>query len=141
MDEPGQRGQPTKFTEEVKEKIIHAVSKGAPNVLACDYAGINISTMRNWRLLAKEGNEDYVQFFIRLKEARGNSTVHWLEKIDEASAKGQWQAAAWKLERRHYKHFGRSADVMELAKQMDRIEKEIKKANRNNSSDDKEITE
>ena len=134
-------GRPTKWDEETRNKILEAVSKGAPNVLACNYAGVSESTFYEWKARAKKGEKEFADFLVKIKEARGASVVKWLDKIEEAAEGGIWTAAAWKLERRHYKHFGRSADVMELAKKMDRIEKEIKKANRNNSSDDKEITE
>jgi len=121
------RGQPTKFTPEIKEKLLVAIRKGAPYSMACDYAGIDYTTLLNWKKKANDEKlDDYIQFFKDLKEAEGLTALVWLEKIDKAMNDGAWQAAAWKLERRHYKHFSSQAGIIEMNERLDRLEKEGK---------------
>lgn len=117
-------GRPTKFTQETIDKLIVAIKKGAPYEIACNYAGISYELFRQWVVRAKEGKEDiFVAFLANIKEAEGHTALIWLDKIDKAMADGAWQAAAWKLERRHYKHFSSQIGVMELSERLDKLEK------------------
>jgi hypothetical protein len=126
MKNPKPIGRPTKLTPEVREKILVAIRKGAPYQLACDYARIDVSTFCKWRIRA-EVNKDplFVEFFQDLKEAEGHTSLIWLDVIDKAMKEGQWTAAAWKLERRHYKHFSNQAGMIEMNQRLEKIE-EIK---------------
>jgi hypothetical protein len=130
-------GQPTKFTQEVKDKLIVAIKKGATYELACNYAGICYITLLNWRKLANEKEiPAYIQIFRDLKEAEGHTALIWLDKIDKAMADGCWQAAAWKLERRHYRGYSSSAAVIELSEEIQRMKDEtgaLKDGNTDNS--------
>lgn len=116
-------GRPTDFKPEVKEKLLMAIRKGAPYELACNYAGICFTTFRKWVLKAEnEKLPEYVQFVKDLKEAEGVTALIWLDKIDKAMQDGVWQAAAWKLERRHFKHFSNSAPVLEFNERLEKLE-------------------
>lgn len=116
-------GQPTKFTSDHKDRLIVAIKKGATYELACNYAGIHYCTLLNWRKLAEEDKlPAYIEFFRDLKEAEGHTALIWLDKIDKAMADGCWQAAAWKLERRHYKWYSSNAAVIEFNKRLQRME-------------------
>lgn len=117
-------GRPTKFTEEIKEKLISAIKKGAPYEIACNASGIDYVTLLNWR--AKAENEklpDYIDFFKQLKEAEGHTALRWLDIIDKAMADGQWTAASWKLERRHAKYFSQNAAILEMNERLAALEK------------------
>lgn len=117
-------GRPTKFTPENKEKLLIAIRKGAPYEIACNYAGICYVTFMNWRNKANiDKIPEYVEFFRDLKEAEGQIALVWLDKIDKAMNEGAWQAAAWKLERRHYKHFSSQAGMIEMNQRLDQLEK------------------
>lgn len=123
MDRKGIGGQPTKFTPEHKEKLLVAIRKGAPYELACNYARICFQTFLNWRAIAEnEKRPEYVEFFDDLKEAQGHTALIWLDKIDKAMNEGLWTAAAWKLERRHHKHFSLQAGMMELSERLYKLE-------------------
>ncbi len=115
-------GRPTKFTPEHKEKLIEAIRKGAPYEIACNYARIDTSTLYNWMALSREGKEEYVLFFQDLKEAEGQTCLRWLEVIDKAMEDGTWSAAAWKLERRQYKHFSAHAPMLEMNDRLEKLE-------------------
>lgn len=90
----------TKYTPEVAKKITDAIRLGATYQLACNYAGISTDSFARWRAR-------YADFAARVKEAEGVGAVGWLVKIEQAAAAGNWQAAAWKLERRYPEQYGR----------------------------------
>lgn len=122
--EPKPVGRPTKFTAETKEKLLIAIRKGAPYELACNYARLDVSTLYNWKEKAEVDKlPEYIQFFEDLKEAEGQTSLIWLDKIDKAMNEGAWQAAAWKLERRHNKYFSSQAGIIEMNERLDKLEK------------------
>lgn len=116
----------TKFNDDTKEKLIYALKKGAPYQLACDYAGITYEIFRQWRKKARANDEKYVAFFEDLKKAEGYTALKWLDVIDKAMDAENWQAAAWKLERRYYKHYGNNPVVREEIKQVEKQHRKIK---------------
>lgn len=97
-------GQPTKRTPEVEEAIISALKAGATHRMAADYAGIALSTLQRW--LAEE-SDAYKEFQDAVKRASASGDLASLETIQTAARSGQWQAAAWLLERRHPGEYGR----------------------------------
>ena len=107
-----EKGQPLKLLRPgVKEKFLSALAKGASYQIACGYAGISYQTLRRWIKYAEaiielheeqiEVHEDkvYFDFYCDLRRVESYAALKWLEKIDNA-ANSNWQAAAWKLERR-----------------------------------------
>ena len=93
-------GRKTKYTPETVKRITDAIRLGATYALASDYAGIHIDTFMDWRNTKSE-------FSLAIKEAEGAAVVGWLTKIEEAANDGTWQAAAWKLERRYPREYGK----------------------------------
>lgn len=115
----GVRHKPRKIDDpDVTNKILTAIAKGAPNTIACNYAGISNNTLLVWlkkgRAVAELPNEEiekhddliYYNFLCKIKEVRAAACCKWLEKIDEA-ANIHWQAAAWKLERLYPEYFAK----------------------------------
>lgn len=101
-------GAPCKLNDEVTKKLINALNLGATYTLACNYAGISFDTFRKWmRHGLEEETGKYRTFYDIVKKAQGDAAVMWLAKIEKAASKS-WQAAAWKLERRYPKDYGRS---------------------------------
>lgn len=82
------------------KKICDAIRVGATFRLACLYAGIDQSTFENWR-------KRYADFSDAVNEAEGAAAVKWMAQIDKAAKDGSWQAAAWKLERKYPREYGR----------------------------------
>ena len=70
-------GRPTKFCQEVCDKILEALEQGYPEEDACGYAGIGYSTFRAWR-----------------KESKNHKTNTpkkcFFEKVDAAKSKGKY---------------------------------------------------
>jgi hypothetical protein len=88
---PNPVGRPSKFTEEVKSKLLTAIRKGAPYELACNYAGVSYSKLRVWIVEAEKGEDkDLVEFLDALKEAEGHTALIWLDKIDKAMNDGAY---------------------------------------------------
>lgn len=120
----------TKFDdEELKKKIIFAVSKGATFQLACDYAGLTYDCFRRWmekgRELAKTGTEDeagYFSFFVSVKKAQGLMALQCLDRIEQAAKTGNWTADAWKLERIHAKYYSRDSATLEFNERLEALE-------------------
>lgn len=93
-------GRRSSFTPDRVQRILTAIRMGATYRLACDYAGISEDTFGRWR-------DQHADFAAQLKEAEGAAVVGWLAKIEQAASDGNWQAAAWKLERRYPDMYGR----------------------------------
>lgn len=91
----------SKYTPEAVQRIVQAIEMGATYELAAGYAGIAYDTFNEWRKSKAEFSE-------AVKSAEGRAAVKWLAQIEQASREGTWQAAAWKLERRHPQEYGRT---------------------------------
>jgi len=100
-------GRRTKLTEETKQILLDSIASGMPYELSCQRAGICFDTFSTWRAKGEEGREPYASFLGDLKQAEGNAVFVRLSQIDLAAENGNWQAAAWLLERRYPEHFGR----------------------------------
>lgn len=98
----GRAGRPSKYTPERVARLTQAIELGATYELACAYAGITTETLDRWRSVHPELKE-------QISEAEGRATVKWLAKIEQAASEGTWQAAAWKLERRYPRMYGKQA--------------------------------
>lgn len=92
--------RPTKYNPAIVKKITDAIRVGSTFGLACAYAGISEETFSQWR-------KRYPEFSEAIKEAEGGAAVKWLAQIDKAAQDGAWQAAAWKLERKYPRDYGR----------------------------------
>jgi hypothetical protein len=120
----------TKFDdEELKKKIIFAVSKGATFQLACDYAGITYHCFRLWMeegkkqaLLSPDLQDDYFKFFKEVKKAQGLMALQCLDRIEQAGKSGNWTADAWKLERIHAKYYSRDSATLEFNERLEALE-------------------
>lgn len=103
---------PSKFTPETIAKLTQAIRLGATYDLAAKSAGISYDTFNNWKTgkTFPKGTtkEQKVQFIEAIEKAEGDAAVQWLTKIEKAANDGAWQAAAWKLERRYPRDYGRT---------------------------------
>lgn len=102
-------GRPSKLTEETKKRLFQAIQLGCTYEHACDFAGISYQTMRNWIKKGEKATKGkFFDFVADLKKAEGKAVVGWLAHIEKAAKEGTWQAAAWKLERRYPKLWGKA---------------------------------
>lgn len=122
-------GRPTKLTEEVQKKICDAMILGAYIETAAAYASVSKPTLYAWM---KKGNDQksgiYRSFLNALEEAMSKCELRDLESIDKNAAgrpakvdangntisqplAPNWKAAAWRLERKFPKKWGRREQV------------------------------
>lgn len=127
-------GRPPKLTEDARKRIVQAIGVGAPLYQAAALAGCSYWSLKTWldrgeqeqiRLDEAEraessteadrtvipSEEPYLLLFQELRTAEGAAVARWLGRIEQAATEGAWQAAAWKLERRHPQDFGRPMKV------------------------------
>tara|TARA_Y100001938_G_scaffold149499_2_gene236537 strand:+ start:1664 stop:2140 length:477 start_codon:yes stop_codon:yes gene_type:complete len=96
----------SKLTPEAQRRIYQAIRAGNYKEVACQFAGISGTTLRNWVNRGKESREagtdncKYLHFLRGLEEAEAEAEVRNVAVIQKAAEK-QWQASAWMLERRH----------------------------------------
>ncbi len=121
--------RPGKLTSDVQKRIADAVALGSTYELAAQYGGISYDCFNNWmirgrtelvrmdqpRTQPRDEEAIYVQFFQAVKDAEGRAVVGWLAKIERAANDGHWQAAAWKLERRYPREYGRTFVNQEIS--------------------------
>jgi hypothetical protein len=100
-------GGKLKLNDTVQADIVRALNVGATHELACQYAGIDHATFYRWLNTGETGKAPYAAFYDAVKQAEGQAAIGWLALIDAAARDGHWQAAAWKLERRYPKIYGR----------------------------------
>lgn len=100
-------GRKTKLTPKVQEDIVRALTIGATHDIACQYVGIHPDTFYDWLKKGEAGRAPYAEFAEAVKGAESRAVVGWLVQIEQAARSGTWQAAAWKLERRYPKIWGR----------------------------------
>ena len=121
-------GRPTKLTAATKKIIVDALRAGNYVETVAPLAGLNRDTIYDWLkrgaraqdLLDKgkevpESEMAFVDFSNEVKEAMAQSEVEDLKTIEHASKDPRyWQAAAWRLERRFHKKWGKKADHVVL---------------------------
>lgn len=115
-------GRPTKLTPELQEELVHVIRAGNYVETACAFVGITKETFYAWlRRAAKERERltknprarlrksevIYVEFSDAIKKAQGHSEIRDVMLIGKA-AENQWQAAAWRLERKFPDRWGRN---------------------------------
>lgn len=105
-------GRPTKLTPEVQDKIVSAIRVGNYIDVAAQYAGIHKDTLYHWMQLAhdEDANGPHRQFSDAIKAALAQSEVEGVARITSA-ARENWQAMAWRLERRFPDRWGRNDRV------------------------------
>lgn len=116
-------GRPSKLTIGVRRRLALAVQLGSTFTHASQFAGIDYTTYRRYMVRGEEElrrrdeggstkgetarrEQPFLDLYEAVKKAEGTFVLRQLMIIEEASAT-HWQAAAWKLERRYPKEYGR----------------------------------
>lgn len=118
-------GRPSKFTPERRANIVDAIAHRIPYEYAAEANGISEKTLYNWLDTAKEHQEqgidsDYTLFLQDIKRAEMQRIREHTDII--AARPERWQADAWMLERRWYKHYGSNAQLNELNSRLSNLE-------------------
>lgn len=113
--------RPTKLNDTVQAKVVNAIKAGNYIETAAAYAGINKSTLYDWlkrgerekqrleknpRYRTLKSEEKFVKFSNAVEKALAESEMRDVLTIGKA-AESQWQAAAWRLERKFPARWGK----------------------------------
>jgi transposase len=101
-------GRPSKLTEKTKKRLLAALQNGANQDEAARYAGIGESTFYRWMEKgATKKRGQYREFWEAVKRTESEAAMISLDTIRNAEKRGDWRAAAWKLERRFPDKWGK----------------------------------
>lgn len=113
----GKGGRPTKLTKDITTNLLAALAHGCYVETACHVAGIHRDTFYGWMERAREAKDKggkltaaegrLVEFSDSVKRTLASAELKDLRNI-RLAAEGQWQAAAWRLERRYPERWGRT---------------------------------
>ena len=91
---------------ELQTRILTYIRAGACLETAAAAAGINRTTLHRWLKRGAEGEQPFADFSDAVEKTLAEAEIRDLARIDKA-AETQWAAAAWKLERRNPRMWGR----------------------------------
>jgi transposase len=95
-------GRPTICNDEVIQEVCDAILVGCYLETAAATCGVRKETLYDWlRRGKREPGSIYEKFSDAVSVAMHASEMRAIEAIDRAAANGNWQAAAWRLERQH----------------------------------------
>lgn len=101
-------GAPTKLTPDVQKAILAYIRAGAYVETAAAAAGIDKTTFYDWlKRGAAQRKGIYRDFSNAVEKAQAEAEIRDIARIDKAASDGVWQAAAWRLERKHSERWGR----------------------------------
>lgn len=107
-------GRKTKLTEKMIEEIAKHIELGMINKDVAQLVGISETTFYNWMNEgenSKDDNNIFRKFYLKVKEAEAKAIKRNLAIIQRAANEGNWQAAAWFLERKRPEDWGRKERV------------------------------
>ena len=96
--------RPPKLDDRLTEEIARLVRGGTPVTGAAQTAGIGRSTFYLWMERGESTaaqDAPYRKFREAIEKARAEGEALLVQRIQNAAAKGSWQAAAYLLERRY----------------------------------------
>jgi hypothetical protein len=102
--------------------MVAAVQRGCYVETAAELVGIDKVTFYAWlrhgaaiqneeKPCITPHDEDCLNFSYAIKTSMAQSEIRDLQAIDDAAQQGVWQAAAWKLERKHHGRWGRKVAI------------------------------
>lgn len=113
--------RPTKLTPELQEDVLKVIRSGNYIETACAYVGINKSTFYDWikrgarekdrvaknpKARVRKDEQPFVDFSNAVERALAHAEIRDVAIIGKA-AEENWQAAAWRLERKFSDRWGR----------------------------------
>lgn len=110
-EEGRHQGRPSKLTPEVVARIEELTTAGCSMRETATVVGLDYSTIKKWLKRGRESKSgEHFTFFTRISRARERCTASLTEFIQKAAPQ-DWRAAAWMLERRAPKRWGKTQSV------------------------------
>ncbi len=103
-------GRPPKINEELIQKVCSYLRHGAYVETAAAASGVSKDILYKWMRAGKEKpNSIYGEFLSAVELAIAEGEIHDLAAISKARSRN-WQASAWRLQRRHPERWGDSSN-------------------------------
>jgi transposase len=100
-------GRPSKLSGAVTARLVEAIRAGNYLETAAAYAGIDKATLHRWLKRGRRSERGPLrEFCASVEKALADAEVRDVALIGKAAAE-QWQAAAWRLERKFPDRWGR----------------------------------
>lgn len=105
------------LTDEVRDRVVEALSRGASRRAAANHAGVSEATLAEWVRRGEQAGEKstrLVAFARAVEVAEGMGELALVENIrlaGQGACPGDWKASAWLLERRYPERYGRRGAV------------------------------
>ncbi len=107
-------GTPLSIDDEKMKIILDAILAGASHSVAAQVAGVPVRRFKDWIERGESGDmnvpAELVEFARRVRMAESRGELGLIARIRRASEEN-WSAAAWLLERRHSKRWGKQTTV------------------------------
>jgi hypothetical protein len=106
-------GRAPRYNAEVHAEIIKHLRSGAFKQHAAQAAGVSARAVDEWLKLGRDGDKRYAEFACDVDRTIAEDAIRNLAVVSAAAlktGKGDWKAAAWLLERKYPKLFGRGAE-------------------------------
>ena len=114
-------GAPSKLTAEIIQQLVSVLQRGAYVETAVAHVGISKTTYYTWTRKGADERKHifdggkprksyalFLHLLDAVEKAMADAELVDLRVISNAAVDGQWQAAAWKLERRNPSRWGRT---------------------------------
>lgn len=102
-------GKP-RYNAEVHATIVKHLRAGAFLTHAAEAAGVSYKAVKDWVDRGLEGDKRYARFACEVRKVQAEDAVRSQSVITRAQLEGDWKAAAWSLERKYPKLYGRAAE-------------------------------
>lgn len=115
------RGAPSRYSEELAEKVIQHILLDQSVSEAAQAAGLHIDTIMGWVERGAQGNSKYKDFAERYKKAQAQTEARFLSKVQDPNTR-DWQRWAWMLERKWPNRWGRRLDITSAGEKIDSVD-------------------
>jgi hypothetical protein len=107
------RAKSYRLTREVHDTIIRWLKAGAFRRHAAEAAGVSEDALNQWLKRGAAGERAFLELYADVRRTQAEDAIRMQAVITSAAMKhveGDWKAAAWNLERKYPKLYGRQAE-------------------------------
>jgi hypothetical protein len=112
--------RPSKLTDELRDRITTVIRTGVSADVAAAAVGIAPRTYYRWMAMGETARSGcHRAFRDAVDQAKAESEVELVSRLETAARNGSWRAAAWLLERRFPERWGRGSVRTEASPAVD----------------------